>query len=280
MTAERQITRIVRSWLREDEHESADRILETVLARLDATPQRRHSWSARRSTTMNTYAKFAIGAAAAVGIAIAGYNLLPRDSHGGPPSPTPTASPSPGPTAQVVADGPLAPGRWVFTSVASFRIEFSIPAVGWVKNTVPGVIWTDGSDGRLGFEPGGNLVTDPCRWQTAGLQSPPVGPAVDDFAMALAQLPGVGATAPANVVLAGYPGKFVELPVTGDASGCDGGERRLTGDAPLENGRHRLWILDVEGERLVVHAVERDPLPTVLRNELQQIIDSIQIDRI
>ena len=31
MSAERDTTRIVRSWLRTDEHESADRVLDTVL---------------------------------------------------------------------------------------------------------------------------------------------------------------------------------------------------------------------------------------------------------
>ncbi len=33
MTAEREMARVVRSWLREDEHDSADRVLEIVLAR-------------------------------------------------------------------------------------------------------------------------------------------------------------------------------------------------------------------------------------------------------
>ena len=41
-------TRIVRSWLRMDEHESADRVLDVVLDSLDATPQRRPWWPARR----------------------------------------------------------------------------------------------------------------------------------------------------------------------------------------------------------------------------------------
>ena len=48
MSTERDVTRIVRSWLRTDEHESADRVLDTVLDLLDATPQRRSWWPARR----------------------------------------------------------------------------------------------------------------------------------------------------------------------------------------------------------------------------------------
>ena len=41
MSTDRDTTRIVRSWLQTDEHESADRVLDAVLDQLDATPQRR-----------------------------------------------------------------------------------------------------------------------------------------------------------------------------------------------------------------------------------------------
>src|SRR6476659_5087702 len=97
MSTERDVTRIVRSWLRTDEHESADRILETVLAGLDTTPQRRALWPARRSPDMKTYAKLAIAAVAVVIVAVVGINLLPG---GGPNEGNGAASsPSPSPTA-------------------------------------------------------------------------------------------------------------------------------------------------------------------------------------
>ena len=66
MQSDRDVPRIVRSWLRTDEHESADRVLDNVLALLDTTPQRRSRWPARRVTDMNTYTKLAIAAAAVV----------------------------------------------------------------------------------------------------------------------------------------------------------------------------------------------------------------------
>ena len=43
MNTDLDTSRVVRSWLRTDEHESADRVLDTVLALLDATPQHRSS---------------------------------------------------------------------------------------------------------------------------------------------------------------------------------------------------------------------------------------------
>ena len=94
MSQERDVTRLVRSWIREDQHESADRILGVVLDRLDTTPQRR-SWPAWRSNLMNTYVKLIAAAAAVLVVAVAGYQLLPRSSGvGGEPTIAPSPSPS------------------------------------------------------------------------------------------------------------------------------------------------------------------------------------------
>ena len=81
MTTERDPrTRIVLSWLHEDAHEDAERLLLRALDEVDTTPQRR-PWSARRFTDMNTYAKLAIAAAAVLVVAFAGFQLLPRKQH-------------------------------------------------------------------------------------------------------------------------------------------------------------------------------------------------------
>ena len=41
MSTDRDVTRIVRSWLHEDAYEDADRVLDLVLDQIDTTPQRR-----------------------------------------------------------------------------------------------------------------------------------------------------------------------------------------------------------------------------------------------
>jgi hypothetical protein len=101
MHSEPDVARIVRSWLRTDEHESAARVLDDVLALLDTTPQRRSWWPARRITDMNNIAKLAIAAAAVVVVAVVGINLLPAGGgvggSGTAPSPSPTSSPTPTP---------------------------------------------------------------------------------------------------------------------------------------------------------------------------------------
>ena len=89
-------TRTVLSWLREDQHENAERVLLQALDEVDATPQRRSWWPAWRISEMNKLALTAAAAAAVLVVAVVGYNLLPGLGVGGPNA---TPSPSPAPLA-------------------------------------------------------------------------------------------------------------------------------------------------------------------------------------
>ena len=96
MTTERDPrTRIVLSWLREDAHENAERMLLRALDEVDTTPQRRSRWPAWRSNSMNTYAKLIAAAAAVLLVAVVGYQFLPGNGGvGGQPSVAPSPSPA------------------------------------------------------------------------------------------------------------------------------------------------------------------------------------------
>ena len=85
-------TRVVLSWLREDAHEDAERLLLSALDEVDATPQRRSWWPAWRSSRMNTYAKLIAAAAAVLVVAVVGYQFLPGSGGVGG---QPTIAPSP-----------------------------------------------------------------------------------------------------------------------------------------------------------------------------------------
>jgi hypothetical protein len=85
-------TRTVLSWLREDAHENAERVLLRALDEVDATPQRRSWWPAWRSSRMNTYAKLIAAAAAVLVVAVVGYQFLPGSGGVGG---QPTIAPSP-----------------------------------------------------------------------------------------------------------------------------------------------------------------------------------------
>jgi hypothetical protein len=138
MSTERDVTRIVRSWLHEDAHEDADRILNVVLDEIDTTPQRRAGWLARRFPPMNS-TPLRLGIAAVV-VALAvflGINYFSDANTGGPsstPEPTATVEPSPSPPA---SPPPL---TQTFTSTLH-GISLSYPE-GWTARaaTEP---WTD-----------------------------------------------------------------------------------------------------------------------------------------
>ena len=92
---DRDVTRAIRSWLHEDRHEDVSRIAGTVLDQVETTRQRRSWWPARRFEFINTYAKFALAAAAVLVVAVVGYNFLPGRGGVGGPTATPSSSPAP-----------------------------------------------------------------------------------------------------------------------------------------------------------------------------------------
>jgi hypothetical protein len=98
MTADRDITRVVRSWLEEGVTALPDRVLDVVLHQLPATPQRQPLWRAWRPSVMSSMVRVAIVAAAAVIVVAVGLTVLQTPGRrGGPlssPSPTPTAQPT------------------------------------------------------------------------------------------------------------------------------------------------------------------------------------------
>jgi hypothetical protein len=174
MTTERDPrTRIVLSWLREDAHENAERLLLRALDEVDTTPQR-GPWSARRFTDMNTYAKLAIAIAAVVVVAFAGFQLLTRNNTpGGQPilSPSPTASPTPSapPSPMSVRYGALDPGLYAWTwdgPDVSFRLD-----EGWTgrppdieKNAVGLLPWLPDFRGGFGVT---HVYADACHSEGA-----------------------------------------------------------------------------------------------------------------
>jgi hypothetical protein len=277
MSAERDVNRIVRSWLREDDHEAADAILGIVLSRLDTTPQRRSWWPARRFAHMNTYTRIAVAAAAVVAIAIIGYNLLPRSSGvGGEPTAGPTASPvptatpasTPVPFSATSATGTLRPGSIVLDGAFPLAVAFDVP-VGWSRQgfdelaDLAGVhkVRGDTTPAWSSWTIVANAYADPCH-TASGPIDPPIGPTVDDLVTALTSLVGFVATTPTDVTIDGHAGKRFQLSTTIDpaAEGCDDNvwlslwEPASGGDTAAVPGAATMqfWVLDVDGTRLVM----------------------------
>ena len=296
MSTDRDVTRIVRSWLEEGATALPDRVLDDVLDQLPATQQRRSWWPTWRSQRMNNLARIAIGAAAVVAIAIVGYNLLPGNTGTGGPAATPTPSPTlvPTPTLEPTpamtfpadfGDQPtggtqLPAGDWFLTAVEPLRITITLPEK-WYKGRHEWAVFPDPQNSpSIAFLDIGNLFVNPCD-TSEGLLDPPPGPTVDDLVIALSGVPGLTASEPTDVTKDGYSGK--QLVLSGGLETCVTGEPvlwRVGVDdlpAPGVGDALHLWILDVEGTRLVIGILgSQSPEPRMA--EAQAIVDSIQIE--
>jgi hypothetical protein len=287
MSAELDVNRIVRSWIRADEHDSADRVLQIVLSRLDSTPQRRHVWSPRRFAYVNKLAQAAIAAAALVAAVVAGINLLPGSQTGvggvsPPASPSPSPSANPEPTASLVTHVVRPGGFDEDPRAASITFTFDAPA-SWEPFEKNAVLIDDNAppDGAALFIYVGadvGLFSDPCRPEPRGEADIPVGPTVDDLVTALIDHPSLEVTSPVGVTLGGYSGTYLDLLVPDDISPCatyHAMDAHIYAQGP--GHRWHMWVLDVGGVRVLVETDDYAGTSAQRRAELQSIVDSIQI---
>jgi hypothetical protein len=136
MTTERDPrTRIVLSWLREETHENAERVLLRALDEVDATPQRRSWWPAWRTNRMNKLVIYGLGAAAVVVALVIGTQVLrpaAPGNVGGVPSASPSLTPAPTATPEPSPSPPASPPPLTesFTSTVH-GLSVSYPE-GWI----------------------------------------------------------------------------------------------------------------------------------------------------
>ena len=301
MSANHDISRVVRSWIREEEHDSADHILQVVLSRLGSTPQRRPFWRARRFPNMNSPVRYAIAAAAVVVVALVGYQLLPSNTggSGGDPTPLNTAQVSPAtspPPASAAAPGTETVRPFFLQGFCqpvevdpdcvedprdeTIAFTFEMPeswdlfeqAAAWIDENAP-------PDGASVFFYRGNwLFSDPCAADDEAVPDIRVGPTVDDFVTALVDHPSLDVTEPVDITLAGYTGRYVDLTVPDDISTCvvykpiDG---HIYAQGPGQ--RWHMWVLDVAGVRVLVETNDYAGTSPQRLAEIEAILDSLVI---
>ena len=294
MSTDRDVTRIVRSWLEDGATALPDRVLDNVLDQLPATSQRRAWWPAWRLNEMNNALKLAVAAAAVVVVAVVGLTLLPRQNGVGgsgtppsaPPSPARSASATPSASGVALPEGALTPGTYVMvpctappcqTTDDSIHLTIDVPS-GW-SGVAPATVWIDDNappgGAAIGAGFGGDLPRDPCL--TTDLID--TGTTVDGFANAIAAHPVLDATDPVDVSLGGYSGKYIDLLLPVDLSSCEEfrpWEPGIYAQGP--NHRWHIWILDVTGTRVVVVSMDYPGTSAQRRGELEAMVDSIQIE--
>ena len=88
MSAERDVTPIVRNWLQDGVTSLPDHVLDRVFDQVPAIRQERGWLAGWRNTAMQNALKLALAAAAVIAVVVAGLNLVPRSETSvvGPPS--------------------------------------------------------------------------------------------------------------------------------------------------------------------------------------------------
>jgi hypothetical protein len=316
MNAGRDVERLIADWFVEEAVLRApDRVLEDAGRAIHRTKQRRLG-AAWRPIRMS--APLRLAAAAVLGVLVVGGVLIiarPSGANFGAPAtpsilPTPATSPAASSSAGplVLPDGALSAGAYVSAPFApgrpsscltppqpgcseseddSIRATLTVPD-GWAGFGYGVWLADEGNDApagaAVGFGRGGWLWSDPC--VTAERQAAvyhadiEVGPSVDEFANALADHPLLDATDPEPVTLGGYSGKYLDLQLPTDLTGCEQSFYPVEPGIYAQGPGHRwhLWILDVDGVRVVVAAMDYAGTSEQHRAELDAIVQSIQIE--
>jgi hypothetical protein len=235
----------------------------------------------------------AVAAAAVVVAAVVGINLLSPSS-----STMPRASSAPTAAGVGPSKDPFVPSSRHAVAEEGVPFSFRVPTTGgWerfssistdksaegpisLNKSIVGpqgaeaiIFWTSFPDGDY---------ADPC----ARLLSPPVGSSAADLAAAVATAPGTElVTGPSNVTLGGRPAQHVALTVR-EKVGCDPGFfyswRDVNGGAlwPTTGvgDTIRVWIVDVDGTRLFIEAETTKQAVGGLKQEAEQIVESIRFE--
>lgn len=236
--------------------------------------------------------------------------LVAGCATGSPAStPAPTASSGPGtvaPSASAADTTPgpvtdtLTGGRYVFEA-EGLTIVATGPD-GWVGYPSwamdgPEPLRADSPDGiGITFTSARGLFSDPCHWDVAGIGQADqpgdvaVGPTVDDLVAALRANSFYSSSAATPVTIDGYAGQELELrlPEEPDYATCDkddpddsGGHVFVfAGSGLYVQGQANIWhlyILDVEGTRLITVIMSYAGTPQADLDTAQNVIDTMDI---
>ncbi len=232
--------------------------------------------------------------AAALLLAVVGYQVL-SGPFGGRPGPSATPQPTSTPATSAAPEGLLEPGPFPLVIVDEVSLDRHRDGPGgrlvrrqWGHTLLKrdSAAPPDGA-GFIVFTGDLDVYRNPCAWATSR-PDPPTGPTVDDLVAALSLQPGRDATAPTDITVDGYRGKAIELTVPADINfaTCDLGEYRSwqdpDGNARFHQGPGQhdlLWIIDVDGTRIVIDAAFYAGTSAIVRAEQQAILDSIHVQR-
>jgi hypothetical protein len=286
VSTDRDIDRIVRSWMDEGVTQLPDRVLDAVLDQLPANPQRRTFGLARRFPNVYNAIRIGVVAAAAAVILFAGARFLALDGFGGP-GPIPTAIPTPSPRPLPAVETALEPGTYLAGGEFLVPVYVTVPA-GWVGRIggpyLAYVAWTE-KPGGVYFSIFDKVAVDPCQSDSGYVDLPPQG-SVEDLVTALTSMPGIEVTGVSDVSIGGSSGTQLTMKAPESFASCSlSSDGYVVWQLPLGATNSmvpgevdRLWILDVAGQRLVIQSEEPPGYTAEQRADVQAVLNSIQIE--
>ena len=298
MKARRDPDDLIKAFLDEGLNELPDRSFDAVRAALDSQRQ----WTVIgpwKEPQIMTLARFALVAAAIAVLAVVAIRFLPSNNVGPAPAPTPTptvaptpspsptpvSSPGPLPTSGEVPAGTYAITDQTLTGVS--RLTLTVPA-GW--NVADTIAKDAGTSTETMFTTWvvSDIFEDACKWDQTKIVSL-VGMTPQQVVTALAAQKSRTASAPTSTTIGGYPAQQITLTVapTLDTSTCTNGNLRYwPGAGPdfgsgmccnLAGNIDTVYVVDVNGKRMVIVARHYPGSPAADVAELQAIVDSLQI---
>lgn len=208
-------------------------------------------------------------------------------------------------TVDELEEGPVAPGRYRFTirnvceqgdlvgcpegvlPPPPLDLEVTVPA-GWQHWWEFGLLTpqgdstpTEGPDGAalvMGwttFQVG--LNSDPCLAVAHEVPDVKVGPTVDDFVEAVQAHEALDVTEPVEAAVGGFPARFFSLEAPSDLSGCDNWRPWDPGFyAQGPSNRWDVWVVDVDGDRVLVVNQYFPGTPPKVVDELGEMVESLR----
>jgi hypothetical protein len=218
-----------------------------------------------------------------------------------PPTETTTPSTTPDdPEVLPLPDGPVTPGRYRYVMLRSCDPKSGCPAkpnpklpdvlvtvpAGWnaanefhlIESAPAGTGGPDGAGLVMGWtQYWAGLNSQPCSSVSHQKPDIKVGPTVDDLVDAVVAHPLLNVTEPKPVRLGKYRGQFLTLIGPSDISDCE--EWRPWDPSPYLQGpdnRWDLWVMDVDGVRMVIMAGYYPGTPAAIKSELRDMAESIR----
>jgi hypothetical protein len=193
-----------------------------------------------------------------------------------------------------------------FTSIPGLTVTLSVPGA-WQAFQDVAILGPNGTGAPggigVGFLKVDGVFRDPCHWDVDGTGSftqpgdVEVGPRVDDLVAALRANASYTTSDPAPITLSGFAGQRIDVHVptdldASDLESCDRGPDDTTGlyyvftGATGEGGLYAQgpgqifheWILDVDGQRVLVGYNDYADTPAERREAAEAIIGSMVIE--